>query len=99
MTMKTDHELIEHLQKTRNISKSTLATYKIYIREYSEYNNMPMVDLIKEAEAEEEQGVRWKKRKIKTDYLNSEHTYMKTMHTVPQKYVSADYSQYIDILI
>ena len=55
MNMKTDQELLDHIQKTRNISDNTLTSYKIYIQEYSKVNhNMLMVNLIKEAETEEE---------------------------------------------
>ena len=82
MNMKTDKELLEYLQRTRNISNSTLATYRIYIKEYSKINhNMKMVNLIKEAEDEEEQGIRWKNRRIKKRlleyraYLYNKHAY------------------------
>ena len=68
--MKTDQELLDHIQKTRNISDNTLTSYKIYIKEYSKVNhNMLMVNLIKEAETEEEAGIRWKNRKIKQRLL------------------------------
>ena len=80
--MKTDAELLEYLQKTRNISDNTLTSYKTYIKEYSKVNhNMLMVNLIKEAEQEEEDGIRWKHRKIKQRllqyraYLYDKHAY------------------------
>lgn len=80
--MKTDQELLDHIQKTRNISDNTLTSYKIYINEYSKVNhNMLMVNLIKEAETEEEKGIRWKNRKIKQRlleyraYLYDKHAY------------------------
>lgn len=70
MNMKTDEELLEYLQKTRNISDNTLTSYRTYIKEYSKVNNrMYMVNLIKEAEQEEEDGIRWKHRKIKQRLL------------------------------
>jgi len=82
MNMKTDQELLDHIQKTRNISDNTLTSYKIYIKEYSKVNhNMLMVNLIKEAETEEEAGIRWKNRKIKQRlleyraYLYDKHAY------------------------
>ena len=82
MNMKSDAELLEYLQKTRNISDNTLASYKTYIKEYSKVNhNMLMVNLIKEAEQEEDEGIRWKHRKIKQRlmqyraYLYDTHAY------------------------
>lgn len=80
--MKTDAELLEYLQKTRNISDNTLTSYKTYIKEYSKVNhNMLMVNMIKEAEKEEDEGIRWKHRKIKQRlleyraYLYDKHAY------------------------
>ena len=80
--MKSDAELLEYLQKTRNIGDNTLASYKTYIKEYSKVNhNMFMVNLIKEAEQEEDEGIRWKHRKIKQRlmqyraYLYDTHAY------------------------
>ena len=82
MNMKTDQELLNHIQKTRNISDNTLTSYKIYIKEYSKVNhNMLMVNMIQEAEDEEEAGIRWKNRKIKQRlleyraYLYEKHAY------------------------
>lgn len=82
MNMKTDAELLEYLQKTRNISDNTLTSYKTYIKEYSKVNhNMLMVNMIKEAEKEEDEGIRWKHRKIKQRlleyraYLYDKHAY------------------------
>ncbi|MBQ9026872.1 MAG: site-specific integrase [Bacilli bacterium] len=71
MNMKTDEELLEYLKKTRNIGDKTLQTYQIYIKEYSKVNNNKrMVNLIKEAENEEEEGIRWKHRTLKKRLLN-----------------------------
>ena len=82
MNMKSDAELLEYLQKTRNIGDNTLASYKTYIKEYSKVNhNMLMINLIKEAEQEEDEGIRWKHRKIKQRlmqyraYLYDTHAY------------------------
>ena len=82
MNMKSDAELLEYLQKTRNISDNTLTSYKTYIKEYSKVNhNMLMINLIKEAEQEEDEGIRWKHRKIKQRlmqyraYLYDTHAY------------------------
>lgn len=60
MTMKTDDELITYFGTTRNLKKSTIDSYTIYIREYSRFNDKTMVELLEEAENEEEEGIRWK---------------------------------------
>ena len=65
MNMKTDTELLDYFAKTRNLQKNTKKSYTIYIKQYSEFNDMSMGDLLKEAEAEEEQGIRWKHRTLK----------------------------------
>ncbi len=58
--MKTDDELITYFGTTRNLKKSTIDSYTIYIREYSRFNDKTMVELLEEAENEEEEGIRWK---------------------------------------
>ena len=65
MEFETDEELIDYFSKTRNIQKNTKKSYTIYIKQYSEFNKKSMVDLLKEAEAEEEAGIRWKHRRLK----------------------------------
>lgn len=65
MNMKNDTELLNYFAKTRNLQKNTKKSYTIYIKQYSKFNDMPMVDLLKEAEDEEEQGIRWKHRTLK----------------------------------
>ena len=67
MNMKTDAELISYFSKTRKLHKNTETSYRIYIKQYAEYNHMSMVDLIQEAEDEEEAGIRWKHRTLKKD--------------------------------
>lgn len=63
--METDMEILNHLAKTRNHSQRTKADYKSTTHIYTQFNQLSLIDLIKEAEYEEEQGIRWKDRKIK----------------------------------
>lgn len=63
--MKTDDELIAYFSKTRKLHPNTERSYRTYIKQYSEYNNMSMVELLQEAEDEEEKGIRWKRRTLK----------------------------------
>lgn len=63
--MKTDDQLITYYSKTRKLHKNTERSYRIYIKQYVEFNNMTMVELLQEAEEEEEKGIRWKHRTLK----------------------------------
>mgnify|MGYP002525455688 CR=1 FL=1 len=65
MNMKNDTELLDYFAKTRNLQKNTKKSYTIYIKQYSEFNGLSMVELLQEAEDEEEQGIRWKHRTLK----------------------------------
>ena len=68
--MKTDKELIDYFVKTRNIKKTTKRGYEVYIKEYRDYFSMSMVELLQEAEDEEERGIRWKHRTLKKRLLD-----------------------------
>ena len=63
--MKNDEELFYDFCKTRNLKLSTSKTYRFYINLYTKFNEKSMVELIQEAEDEEEQGIRWKHRTLK----------------------------------
>ena len=49
----------------KNHSKGTKKLYKFAVDRYTEYNSMTLEELLEEAEMEEEQCIRWKKRKLK----------------------------------
>lgn len=63
--MKDDAELIHYFSKTRKLQKSTYLSYKTYIKQYTEFNQKTMIELLQEAEDEEEQGIRWKHRTLR----------------------------------
>ena len=65
MNMKTDQELLDYFSKTRNLQPNTTKSYRIYIKQYTEFQGKTMIELLKEAEDEEEAGVRWKHRTLK----------------------------------
>lgn len=60
-----DNELLNEIHMVKNHSKGTKKLYKFAVDRYTEYNSMTLEELLKEAEMEEEQGIRWKKRKLK----------------------------------
>lgn len=65
MYMKTDKELLQDFTTTRNLKPTTIESYTIFIKNYTKQQQKTMVELIEEAENEEEQGIRWKHRTLK----------------------------------
>ncbi len=65
-----DKEIINNFIKVRNLNKRTVYGYNNAIRLYTKFNNKTLSELIKEAENDEENGVRWKNRKLKQRLLN-----------------------------
>ena len=62
---KQNSEVLEKFVFDRNLKNSTKREYKACIDKFTSLFNMGMKDLLAEAEAEEEEGIRWKKRKLK----------------------------------
>ena len=65
-----DQEILDEFIKVRNLNNRTVYGYKNAIKLYTNFNNMSLSELLKEAENDEENGVRWKNRKIKQRLLN-----------------------------
>ena len=63
--MKTDKEILEEISTARNYAPRTKITYNTVINNYTKFFGMSMQELLMEAEKEEEEGVRWKHRKLK----------------------------------
>ena len=70
MTMKTDDELIDDFVRTRNLKQSSKQIYTSTINLYTKFNNASLIELLKEAEHEEEESIRWKKRTLKKRLIN-----------------------------
>lgn len=64
MSMKNE-EIINQMAIDRNLKKSTKRRYRLILNTYAEFNNMTLQELLDEADMEEEQRIRRKKRKIK----------------------------------
>lgn len=62
--------ILKDFTTTRNLSKGSTYVYRDTIRVYTEYQNKTLYELLKEAEMEEEKGIRWKDRKLKKRLLN-----------------------------
>ena len=54
----------------RNLSKATVKQYRATLRQYCEFQGLSLDELINEADSEEEQGIRMKKRTLKTRLVN-----------------------------
>lgn len=65
-----DKELINEFVKIRNLSKRTKHGYKDALKKYVDFQDDSFVNLLKEADQEEERGVRWKNRKLKQRLIN-----------------------------
>lgn len=65
-----DKEILYEFTQVRNLNKRTVYGYKNAIKLYTDFNKMSLSELLKEAEIDEETGVRWKNRKLKQRLLN-----------------------------
>ena len=60
---------LKEISTTKNLNKNTISNYRSSIKQYTECIGKSMTSLLIEAEKEEEQGIRWKKRKIRTHLI------------------------------
>lgn len=60
-----DKGILEDFATSRGLSPGTTYMYKDTIKIYTKYCNKTLQELLTEAEQEEEQGIRWKNRKLK----------------------------------
>lgn len=60
-----DEILLEDFVKTRNLSSRTKHGYKDSLKKYTSFHNDSLVNLLNEADHEEENGIRWKNRRLK----------------------------------
>jgi len=71
--MSTNQELVDEFIATRGLSKASYKSFKYTLKHYSNFQGCSLQELLDEADYEEEQGIRWKKRKLKqrlTNYMN-----------------------------
>ncbi|MBQ2653404.1 MAG: site-specific integrase [Methanobrevibacter sp.] len=87
-----NQEIIDNFAVTRKLSHNTKRRYKLILNRYSEFNNMTLQELLDEADDEEEQRIRRKKRKIK-DRLIKFRTY------VYDKYMVATAKSNMDVIL
>ena len=88
----TNTEIANEISSFKNHSPQTRKIYKRVIDYYSEFNQMSIDDLINEADQEEEKGIRWKKRKIKSRLLRFR------QHLIDENYTKATIKQYFTVV-
>ncbi|KZX17294.1 site-specific integrase [Methanobrevibacter filiformis] len=65
MIMEEDLKILKNIQKSRNWAYLTLKGSSGAVKSYTEFNDKSLRELLKEAEKEEIEGIRWKERKLK----------------------------------
>lgn len=68
--MKTNEEYLQEYIQTRGLGEKSYYKLKSMLNHYSEYQGLTIHELITEADNEEEQGIRWKRRTLKTRLIN-----------------------------
>ena len=87
-----NQEIIDDFATTRKLSPNTKRRYKRILNRYSKFNNMTLQELLDEADLEEEQRIRRKKRKIKDRLL-------KFRTLVYDKYMTSTAKSNIDVIL
>ena len=64
MYMKTDQDLLDDFKKRRNLKPSSMRQYKTTLKNYSEYNQMSLLELLHEAETEEDKRIPQRRRTL-----------------------------------
>lgn len=65
-----DEAILNEIANQRKLSKKTIQGYEEAIKIYTQVNQTSLTQLLQEADNEEEQGIRWKHRKLKTRLIN-----------------------------
>ena len=63
--MKTNQEILEEIHTVKNHQWNTQRKYKYAVQKDCKFQKKHLWELIEEAEREEEQGLRWKNRRLK----------------------------------
>ena len=71
-----NNELLKNIFVTFNHSESTKKAYAYALKQYSNYFGTELHEFLKEAEDEENQGIKWKHRKIKSRLLEFRQHYL-----------------------
>ena len=64
-----NNELIKNLSISGNHSDETKRIYRLVLNKYSEFFNQDLDDLLSEAEEDENNGIKWKRHRVKTKLI------------------------------
>lgn len=67
---RTNEEILNEMHTGKNHAENTKRKFKVTIDSYCEFHQMTLDELLNEADDEEEQKIRWKKRTLKKRLLN-----------------------------
>lgn len=67
---KEDVEILDNISKMQNWETKTRSGYNDAVNRYIEFHGESLSELIKEAENEEDEGLPWRKRQLRTRLLN-----------------------------
>ena len=59
-----DETILENFVQSRNLKPRTKKGYRYSLKQYTDFHQLTLQELLEEAETEEEQGIRWKHRKL-----------------------------------
>lgn len=68
--MKSNEDILNEIHHAKTHSKSAKKIYKNAVKQYCKQQQSTLAELIKEADDEEEQRIRWRDRKLKQRLLN-----------------------------
>jgi integrase len=68
--MRSNEDILNEIHHAKAHQKSAKKVYKNAVKQYCTYNQLSLEELIQEADLEEEQGIRWKNRKLKQRLIN-----------------------------
>ena len=93
-----NNNLIEEFVKARRLKKGTAEQYQIALNFYSKFQKKPLSELLKEADREEEERIRWKNRKLKQRLLTYRNylyeTYVKSTAELKFALIKTFYKHY-----
>ena len=67
---KTNKEILEEIHTIKGHRTNTIKNYNKAVKQYCQYHQMTLSELITEAETEEDQGIKWKHRRLKTRLIS-----------------------------
>lgn len=73
--MQSRSKILDEFLESRNITDSSKKLYRIHLKNYEDFTGKSLDELIEEAEDEEDQGIRLRKRKVKK-YLTEYRKYL-----------------------